>query len=223
METKLNLYQKLMEIKKAFPSYIKKTAEGYGFKYCKESILNAIINPVMEEHGILLYQEVISLEDCKITRVAKDKSTQELTGSRMHLQYTWVNIENPSETLKCSQWIQDYESDAQKCGGLLTYGVRYFLLKFFNIATDDIDIDTFDRNVESFTSQPKKIKTFQLNDLKNTIKPYEEHLTNQILKKYDVKKLEDLSEDEYSDARKNAIIFIDRQKKKDAEAASENN
>src|SRR5690606_6435660 len=41
-------------------------------------------------------------------------------------------------------------------GSALTYGERYFLLKFFHIATDEDDIDNPDRKPEDKTPSPKK-------------------------------------------------------------------
>ena len=74
---------------------------------------------------------------------------------------TWVNTDNPDEKIECPWYAQGVDTAGEKgVGKALTYGEKYFLLKFFNIATDDMDPDSFQKNVES-KKQPDPISNEQ--------------------------------------------------------------
>lgn len=61
---------------------------------------------------------------------------------RAETSYTWVNNDNPEETLHIPWAIVGNQSDSsQAFGAALTYGERYFLLKFFQSATVEDDPD----------------------------------------------------------------------------------
>ena len=56
--------------------------------------------------------------------------------------FTWVNNENPDERVDVPWILVGHQSDgSQSFGSGLSYAMRYFLLKFFNIATPDDDPD----------------------------------------------------------------------------------
>ena len=74
---------------------------------------------------------------------------------------TWVNSDNPDKKIECPWYAQGVDTAGEKgVGKALTYGEKYFLLKFFNIATDDMDPDSFQKNVES-KKQPDPISSEQ--------------------------------------------------------------
>lgn len=60
------------------------------------------------------------------------------------MRFTWVDIDTgeKDENLFGANGQNDWEKGL---GGALTYGERYFLLKYFHIATDEDDIDNPDR------------------------------------------------------------------------------
>jgi hypothetical protein len=65
------------------------------------------------------------------------------------ITWTWVNNEDPSERLPINWVIVGQQSDAsQAFGSGLTYCRRYFLLKFFGVATTSDDPDHF-RSVQA--------------------------------------------------------------------------
>lgn len=139
----LSLYKKLIEVRKMAP-YIKKDAKGFNYTYVKESTVLGLISGAMNDQGLLLVQEMVDLQTVTV-RVPATKTSPaiEVPGIKGKFQYTWINADNPEERLSCIQFIQDSDSEAQACGGLMTYGMRYFLLKFFNVPTDNLDPDDF--------------------------------------------------------------------------------
>lgn len=60
------------------------------------------------------------------------------------MYWCWINNDDPDERIDVPWEIIGQQSDAaQAFGSSLTYSHRYFLLKFFNIATPDDDPDSF--------------------------------------------------------------------------------
>nr|CRY97815.1 hypothetical protein [uncultured prokaryote] len=58
------------------------------------------------------------------------------------MTWTWVNNDNPEEKVVVGWTLVGQQSDAsQAFGSGLTYSDRYFLLKYFNVATTDDDPD----------------------------------------------------------------------------------
>jgi len=63
---------------------------------------------------------------------------------------TWVNIDLPEEVVKVNWYAQGVDLAGEKgVGKALTYGEKYFMLKFFNIPTDKDDPDAFQDKTEA--------------------------------------------------------------------------
>jgi len=152
MKEKLNIYQKLVEIRQSV-EYLRKEAKGYQYSYTKESQVIAAVRPKMDELGVLLTIDMLKPEI----------SVQEGSGKIIQIgfEFTFINAENPLEQVVKHLWLQDTAGDPKKIGGLLTYAHRYFLLKFFQIATDDLDIDAYQ---EKTVSTPKTMKALATPD-----------------------------------------------------------
>jgi len=69
------------------------------------------------------------------------------------MKFTWIDTETGDfdENLFGANGQNDWDKGV---GSALTYGERYFLLKFFHIATDEDDIDNPDRKPIEPTSLP---------------------------------------------------------------------
>jgi len=61
--------------------------------------------------------------------------------TKMHMTYTWINVDNAEDIMVCKWYAQGKDSDEKGVGKGLTYGEKFFLLKFFNIATGKHDPD----------------------------------------------------------------------------------
>jgi hypothetical protein len=73
---------------------------------------------------------------------------------------TWVNAEQPEETIECSWYGQGVDIAGEKgVGKALTYSEKYFMLKFFNIPTDKDDPDSFQAKHEDKPKQEVKQET----------------------------------------------------------------
>ena len=71
-------------------------------------------------------------------------------------EFTVINSDNPEEKIVRTQILQDTGSEVKTIGGLQTYANKYFMLKFFNIPTDKLDPDKFDKVIEKSTSSEVK-------------------------------------------------------------------
>lgn len=155
----MNLFQRLVEVRKMAP-YIKKDAKGFNYTYVKESTVLGLIAGAMNEHKVLLAQEMLELQSVTIyVPATKTAPAREAQGIKAKFQYTWINADDPEERFSCFQFIQDPEADAQACGSLMTYGMRYFLLKFFNVPTDNLDPDDFQKNMDKLLDDEESSET----------------------------------------------------------------
>ncbi len=109
----------------------------------------------MDEHGLLLKQEVISIDNDRMdyktgigTTWEKEKS--EIL-SKVMMRFTWIDSETGETDVNL--FGANGQNDWEKgLGSALTYAERYFLLKYFHIATDEDDIDNPNRkNAEKET------------------------------------------------------------------------
>ena len=102
--------------------------------------------------------------------------------------YTWVNNENPTEEIRVNWVMVGQQSDASQClGSGLTYSMRYFLLKYFNVATPDDDPDNW-RSKQKATeaAEDKALAEQIINTLDGVVKVF---LAENPKRSDDVKKL----------------------------------
>lgn len=140
---KLNLYQKLLEIQKSIIG-LGKDGNSFGYQYVTGSKALEYIKPLMNKYGIILKQEVISIENTRQDYQTKNGMKSEIL-TKTTQRFTWVDCETgeKDENLFAANGQNDWEKGL---GSALTYAERYFLLKFFHIATDEDDIDNPERD-----------------------------------------------------------------------------
>lgn len=151
----MSIYKKLLEIQKHVNG-LKKDKKSNNYEYVTGSKVLEHIKPKMNELGLLLKQEVISIEndrqDYKTgvgTQYEKPKS--EIL-SKVMMRFTWIDTETGEKDE--NSFGANGQNDWEKgLGSALTYAERYFLLKYFHISTDEDDIDNPDRK-EQVESQP---------------------------------------------------------------------
>lgn len=152
--SKLNVYQKLAHVRQKAP-YIQKSKRGQQYSYVGSSDVLAALNAVINQVGLILKPEIVAHqvreshdEVWKADKVKKEPVPKKRTTyfTELELVMTWVNIDNPSEIVACSWYSQGVDIEGEKgVGKALTYAEKYFLLKFFNIATDDDDPDKYQK------------------------------------------------------------------------------
>lgn len=136
---KLNLYQKLHKIQCQVIGLGKDT-QGNNFKYVSGTKVLDAIKPLMNQYGVLLKTEVISIENQRNDYATKSNPNKSEILSKVMMKFTWIDVETgeKDENLFGANGQNDWDKGV---GSALTYAERYFLLKFFHIATDEDDID----------------------------------------------------------------------------------
>ncbi|MHB7941174.1 ERF family protein [Staphylococcus capitis] len=146
MGEQLNLFQKIADVKANIDGFTK-DAKSYNYSYVSGSqVLHRIRNKMIENNLLLVPKT--SEENYKqidVTRFNK-KAGREITTSEfiveMKLTYVWINADKPEEQFEVTFYAVGQQDDVSKAHGTaLTYAERYFLMKFFNIPTDEDDAD----------------------------------------------------------------------------------
>lgn len=136
---KLNLYQKLHRVQSQVIGLGKDT-QGNNFKYVSGTKVIDAIKPIMNELGLLLKTEVLSIENQRNDYATKSNPNKSEILSKVMMKFTWIDVET-GEKDECL-WGANGQNDWDKgVGSAMTYAERYFLLKYFHIATDEDDID----------------------------------------------------------------------------------
>jgi hypothetical protein len=153
----MSIYSKLLNIQQKING-LGKDKQSNNYSYVTGSKVLGEIKPLMNELGLILKQEVLSIENVRQdyktgvgTQYEKPKS--EIL-SKVMMRFTWVDCETgeKDENLFGANGQNDWEKGL---GSALTYAERYFLLKYFHIATDEDDIDNDDRKPKE-PQQPKQ-------------------------------------------------------------------
>ena len=150
-EQNLNIYQKLAKIRKQV-EVIQRNKKGYGYTYVSEDEILAKISGFMDKYSLSLIPSVIHSSAVFTpyhTKKTKSTNKGEIYEENVNevlvsadMVFTWVNNENPNERVDVPWILVGHQSDgSQSFGSGLSYAMRYFLLKFFNIATPDDDPD----------------------------------------------------------------------------------
>ena len=137
---KMTLPQKLLEMQKKVDSVVKdgkNQSDKYDFA-SDENVLDQF-RPLMDELGLLLIPSVIGAKI--LEGQTRSGTVRYLT--ELDLEMSWVDVES-GERMTIPWYAQGVDLAGEKgVGKALTYGEKYFLLKFFHVATkkDDPDND----------------------------------------------------------------------------------
>ncbi|NEU27060.1 ERF family protein [Paenibacillus ottowii] len=144
----MNIYQKLIEVRKEVP-YIQKADKGSQYQYTGSSRVLASLKTKMDELGLLLVPSITkpTLHESPIEyKDDKGNVTKRTTTyfTELEMTMTWINADDPKEQISVPWYGQGVDIAGEKgVGKALTYAEKYFMLKFFNIATDKDDPDSF--------------------------------------------------------------------------------
>ena len=192
----LNIYQKLAKIRKQV-EVIRRNKSGYGYKYVSEDEILAKVSAFMDKYSLSLIPNVIHGSSTVAPyHSKKTKSTNKgdiyeenvnevLVSADM--VFTWINNDNPEERVEVPWILVGHQSDgSQSFGSGLSYAMRYFLLKFFNVATPDDDPDKWrSKQKEAGAAEDKMIAEEIIQTVDGVIKGF---LANNADKSDEVKK-----------------------------------
>jgi len=159
-----NIYQKLLEIQKEV-SGLGKDGKSHQYKYVSGSKVLNHIKPKMNELGLILKQEVISIDNIRQDYNTRNGSKSEILTKAM-MRFTWIDTESGEKDV--NEFGANGQNDFEKgLGSALTYAERYFLLKYFHISTDEDDIDNPERVSSPPVSNPKHTKGSKVPEIPN--------------------------------------------------------
>ena len=148
----MEIYKKLHAIQTKVKG-LSKDKKSHNFDYVTGNKLLSFIKPLMDEQGLILKQEVLSIDNERMDYQTKYSERSEIL-SKVMMRFTWIDVEtgDKDENLFGANGQNDWEKGL---GSALTYGERYFLLKYFHIATDEDDVDNPARKPQE-EAQPKQ-------------------------------------------------------------------
>ena len=142
---KMNLHQKLLKIAN-MAGALQRTKAAYGYKYVPEEDIQAKVTAGMQRYGVMLYHCIIpgTLRVTPITYTNKNNKTCNEVIVYADTKYTWVNVDDPNETIENSWvFVGQMEDAAQAFGAAETYANRYYLMKSLQLATTESDPDNY--------------------------------------------------------------------------------
>lgn len=153
MEQTMNIYQKLAKIRKPV-EVLQKNKSGYGYKYVTEDVILSKITGLMNKLEVSLIPNIVpGTINVNPYGYSKTKSTKngDIYEERVNeilvncdMEWHWVNNENPEDRVVVPWAMVGQQTDAsQAFGSGLSYASRYFMLKYFNVATSDDDPDNW--------------------------------------------------------------------------------
>ena len=157
----MTLDTKILELKKLV-CVMQKDAKGHGYDYVSEESILMAINDKMIELGIrltprlvsgTLHSEVLNYKNAK----GQDKTDVIV---RSEMVYEWKDITTGEVELVPWGLIGQQSDASQALGSGLTYSNRYFLLKYFNVATSNDDPDKI-RSEQEAAEERKRISATQ--------------------------------------------------------------
>ena len=137
---KLTLAEKLLEMQRRVDKVVKdgkNQSDKYDFA-SDENVLDTF-RPLMDELGLLLIPEITDTNVMEGT--TRSGTARYMT--ELHMLMRWIDVDTGAERV-VSWYAQGVDLAGEKgVGKALTYGEKYFLLKFFHVATkkDDPDSD----------------------------------------------------------------------------------
>lgn len=178
MEEKLNIYQKLAKVRKA-TEVVQKNKAGYGYKYVTDTEILAKISGTMDRYGLTLIPSVVpgtfKVEPYTYTKTKKgvDEVVNEMLVTA-DMVFKWINNDNPDETITIDWALTGHQADAsQSFGSALTYAYRYFLLKYFGVATPEDDPDAWrSKKREAEAEEDKQIAKELISQVDAKIRAY---------------------------------------------------
>ena len=145
-DKKLNVHQKIIEVKKVANAFYKDSTSGSGkFSYnyvSGDQILRKIRDKMIELNLLLLPStKAGNIETHNYKTAAGKEKTDFIVSGEMC--YMWIDGDNPNDAIICNWAYYGQQDEVSKAyGSALTYSERYFLLKSLKLPTDEDDPDT---------------------------------------------------------------------------------
>lgn len=152
----MNIYKKLLAIQTELKG-LSKDKKSFNYDYVTGNKLLSFIKPIMNEQGLILKQEVTKVETERVQYKTSKGVEKDEVLYKVWQKFTWIDIEtgDKDENEFFSSGMNEFEKGL---GSALTYAERYFILKYFHIATDEDDIDNADRKAHEEKEEKERLE-----------------------------------------------------------------
>jgi len=151
----MEIYKKLLKIQKEIKG-LEKDKKSFSYSYVTGNKLLDALKPIMNEQGLILKQEIVKVEKSRIDYDTKNGKKSEMLFD-VWQKFTWIDVETGETDV--NEFFASGMNDWEKgLGSALTYAERYFLLKYFHIATDEDDIDNSERKAQEELEEKARLE-----------------------------------------------------------------
>lgn len=169
----MNIYQKLAKVRQLCEVF-EKNKTGYSYKYTSIDEILAKVTAGMKKYSISLIPRVYTdtmtvapntFSKTKMTKTGEmyEDRTNEYVVSGM-VSFTWLSDDDPQDCVEIPWFVTGSQADpSQAFGSAMTYGLRYFLLDYFQIATLD------ESDPDNWRSKQKEAEETEQREVANTI------------------------------------------------------
>lgn len=146
----MTLHQKILKIAD-MAGVLRKTKDGYGFRYVPEEDIQAKVTAGLQKYGIMLYDSIVP-GTLKVMPISYEKYDPKIKANKPvnevivsgDTTYTWVNVDHPEERVETTwAFVGQMEDASMAMGAGLTYANRYYLMKQLQLATTESDPDNY--------------------------------------------------------------------------------
>ena len=132
----LNIYQRINEFNKEV-TYVKKDAKVQGYKAVTHDQVTAVLRASMIEHGLVTTQSLIESSFIDTGDVT-GKGTKWMMYTALY-DIALINVDDPDQTVHVSVEAQALDTGDKASGKTMSYAMKNFLLKVFNLETGEND------------------------------------------------------------------------------------
>lgn len=202
----MNIYEKMLAIQTELQTVAKnlnvETGGGKGYKAVSERDIIDAVKPLEAKYKVYSYpksRRFVNAETYETETTYKDKTTKKTTFYKLiEVEYAFVNVEKPDEMITMITCGEGIDSQDKGCGKAMTYADKYALMKAYKISTGD-DPDQNASTEEYYTKATKVEAAIDSTKVAALIQLIENTKAdpNAILKYYGVKKLDDMSYEQW--------------------------
>lgn len=158
-----NLWQRINAVRKS-NEYIKKakTVEGQGYKAVTHDQVTAELRNDLIANGVLIYPSIVAGTHRVVDTGTKTKSGIPFIRLEADVTVTFVNVDKPTERIDTVLPAHAIDQGDKAPGKLLSYAVKYAMLKMFSIETgEDDESRHVERDGEDVMSE-KEVRDWQV-------------------------------------------------------------
>lgn len=140
----MNIYEKLLVITNEIGTVAKNLEVGAGksrYKAVGEADVLKAVKELEQKYGIYSFPSNRQIIDSSILKTRKEYDGQVTEGNqlfmRLLVEYTFVNIEKPEETVTIISYGDGVDTQDKAPGKAMTYADKYALLKAYKIVTGE--------------------------------------------------------------------------------------